>query len=142
MKFIIISIILAVSLFFIYSYFAQNLAIELFTNPESFALGNYSFVGTILISSGATHARVGMGDKVDIGVVKNRWYGKIVEAHGKETTFSTLKLFGLVELPLQINESNWAKYHFMAGFVALILVLFGFITDKIYKGGYQYEERN
>lgn len=137
MKYIIFSIIIAILLFIIYSHIIQSLSLELFKNPDTFSLKNRSKAPI----SGIT-AKMGIGDKVDVIVIRNRWYGKITELHGKETTYSTLKLFGLVSLPLQINNSNWAKYHFIAGFVSIIIILFGFITDNIHKGGYSYEERN
>ena len=54
--------------------------------------------------------KIGIGDSVGVSVVRNRWYGTIVEEAGKG---SDLYMMGLVTLPLSSGGIGFVKFHIL-----------------------------
>jgi len=80
--------------------------------------------------SGGFTEEIGMGDKVSVQVKRPRWYGTILGDYGT-STIENLYLFNLVKLPIKVNDSNWAKYHFGFLFVCLfVFYQFGYKTKS------------
>lgn len=65
----------------------------------------------------AMDVKVGVSDSVSVTVVRNRFYGTIVENAGSEGIVSYVYLFNLLKLPLIVKG-----FHF--GYLHLIMVLF------------------
>lgn len=62
---------------------------------------------------------INVGDKVDVFVKRTRWYGTISESGNR----ANLKLFKIVNIPIKVNGSSWAVYHFIALALLIFLVI-------------------
>ena len=77
---------------------------------------------------------MGVNDKVDVTVTRNRWYGTIIENSGLETT-SKLYLFNLIALPLKSGGKSLFFMHLIL--LALLISSLFFINNKIKR--YEFE---
>jgi len=73
-----------------------------------------------------TNLIIGVSDKAEAVVYRNRFYGKITETHTQQDLFSKLYLFYFIPLPLKSNKTSFIQYHILA---TLLLIFF-----NIYEG--------
>lgn len=75
-------------------------------------------------------------DKVDVTVIRNRWYGDIVEniSQDESKNISTLYLFNFIKIPIIIGSFNLILTHsvvLMLLFLTVVLVLLLDLACKI-----------
>jgi len=75
---------------------------------------------------------VGVSDNVDVSVVKNRWYGTILENSGRTTKLSKLYLMGFIPLPLNVNGGNLVWIHIIFAMCLIAGIYFGMKRMKRY----------
>ena len=78
-----------------------------------------------------TNLIIGVSDKAEAVVYRNRFYGKIIETHTQQDLFSKLYLFYFIPLPLKSNNTSFIQYHILA---TLLLIFF-----NIYEGERRFE---
>jgi len=75
--------------------------------------------------------RLGVSDRVDVSIVRKRWYGTMIESYTKDKKSSFLFLFNIVKLPLYINNFNFLYIHLIFSLIFIFLI----VLIKILKGG-------
>jgi len=76
------------------------------------------------IEGGAIEVKV--SDSVGVNVLRNRWYGRIIETHNKDTTTSYLYIFKIVKLPLMVNNINYVYVHLL--FILILITIFSILS--------------
>ena len=71
--------------------------------------------------------KIGFGDKVEVTVTRNRWYGKIIENSYPKGKTATLYLFNFITLPLNAKGKSFFLIHTI---FLVFLVFFLYFTNK------------
>jgi len=96
------------------------------------AVSNYSNENTKIINKGGNElVKISVGDRADVTVLKPRWYGEINEIHGKNTTFISLSLFKLINMPLKVNNKNYLLQIIIINAILITIVIASLIIDII-----------
>lgn len=74
---------------------------------------------------------LGVSDSIDVSVLRNRWYGTILEQSGTNTKLSKLYLFGFITLPINVNGSNLVWIHIL--FLMMVIGITYYSTNKMKK---------
>jgi len=107
------------------------------------AVSNYSNENTKIINKGGNElVKISVGDRADVTVLKPRWYGEINEIHGKNTTFISLSLFKLINMPLKVNNKNYLLQIIIINAILITIVIASLIIDIIQSKRRKYHEIN
>jgi len=97
----------------------------------SLASGSLGNAGDIFNKSptGGAMVEIGVGDQVDVQVVRNRWYGTIVESHTQNGIMSELYLLDLVGIPMNVGEFELFYVHLSILLIIIFVIALFFMID-------------
>ena len=95
------------------------MAISHFVNNTNQIQENKTFNGMFV--------ELGIGNKVDVSVTRERWYGIIIESYNGDNNLNNLYLFNQVRIPINVNGSNWVFTHWcvLGLMLWIMIVMFG-----------------
>ncbi len=120
-------LVLAIVVIFVYVVFINFIANSL--------IGSTATTGYVQESNGGGDVRLGIGDKVDVTVTRNRWYGTIVENSGEKTRLATLYFLNFIALPLNVNGTSFFLVHLI--FLVLVVISSFFISKKMKRSDFE-----
>lgn len=113
------SIILLISVGIILIYI---LLISFITEPVTNMIGQTQLKGGGMLE-------IGVGNKVDVSIQRNRWYGTYMGTGSTESLY----LFNILKIPTKINGTDYMPLHIILISVLIIINLLAFILEM--KGG-------
>lgn len=123
-KIYVLFLFLSINLFYILLINAFALALQLEVDFSQEEIKNRS--GSLV--------QLSIGDSVGVQLIRERWYGVIIENVGKDSKISNLYLFNYVRLPINVNGLSFVWIHIIYLFL-LIIFLPIFKEEKNEKGG-------
>ena len=84
--------------------------------------------------AGGGVVEVGVGEQTSVQVVRERWYGTIVETHYKTHTISELQLFGMFSVPSKVGDIELIWIHLSILFIVIFIIILCIFIDIIERG--------
>lgn len=125
----LLSIVLIIILIPVYI-FNINLIANYENTDSQIELNNNQYKG---FCNASICEKVGMSDSVSIEVVKNRWYGKIVENSDQNGNLNNLYLFKIIKIPTNKNGFSFFWIHISFLIFLIIIFLSMFLWDILSK---------
>ena len=99
-------------------------------------IGNENEASSQLTRAGGSVVEIGVGNRVDVSVVRNRWYGKIYEKQYDRNMIGYSYPLELFQIPMSINGFDLIYIHLSIIIIVIFVCgLFAFIDiiERRYK---------
>ena len=135
MKKTLITFLICLGVLFTYVFFINFIATGPFNNLLDFDNNSEDISGAMLDMS--------VLDNVEVTVIRNRWYGQIIENTNQDVSKNTndLYLFKVVKLPIEIGGINLTLIHSVVAMLLFLSIVIASMFDLAGKIERRYDKK-